>query len=137
MRYVVVRTALSLCSQAWTRFRVWLVEEGLRFVLSTVLLLVLFLACRGGVGLWRDLSGIQESQDLVQAAYLKDAAKVRDLLESGVDPNRPDRHGYAALDVADVQGATEVVGVLVEHGARRGLSWWIWEHGAIYGRPLE
>lgn len=112
-------------------------EEGLRLVLSTVLLLVLFLACRGGVGLWRDLSGIQGSQDLVQAAYLKDAAKVRDLLESGVDPNRPDRHGYAALDVADVQGATEVVGVLVEHGARRGLSHWFWAHRRAYDFPLE
>ncbi len=137
MRCVVVRSALGWCYRAWARFRVWFVEECLRSILLTVFFGVVFLACRGGVELWMEFSGNRGSQDLVRAAYLKDAAKVRVVLESGVDPNWPDRDGYAALDVAEVRGASEVVRVLVEHGARRGLSHWFWAHRRAYDFPLE
>ena len=52
--------------------------------------------------------------------------------ESFKDDIRTEERAYLL-----VRGASEVVRVLVEHGARRGLSSWIWEHGRAYGLPLE
>lgn len=108
-------------------------------VVGMIIGLVVFGACayRGFRDSWRDLFCTPTQYELIRAAYLGDALKVKSLLDQGVKPNGLSNYGFTAMDVAEVRGATEVMNVLMEHGARKGLSWWIREFKRLYEEPLE
>lgn len=63
----------------------------------------------------------QDSQDqgdeLRRAATAGDAARVKELLDKGADPNSANRYGGTALSFACDKGHTEVVKLLLDRGA--------------------
>jgi ankyrin repeat protein len=71
----------------------------------TLLLLLALTACLSG------------SEEFFDAARKGDAAKVRGLLDQGVDVNAKWRYGQTALLMAAWRGRPEVVKVLLERGA--------------------
>ena len=55
--------------------------------------------------------------DIVDASIVGDIRLVRELLDSGVDPNFRDIDGQIALMVASLKGYTDIVRLLLENGA--------------------
>lgn len=66
------------------------------------------------------LSADDLSPALWAAAKSGDAKSVADLLARGADPNVPYKLGFRALHYAALRGHTEVIRVLLEHGADPG-----------------
>ena len=124
-----------VCLQDWIKKRLF--DEVLPLMIIFGFLIFSGCAVWGVHAIWSDVFGKPAPDELIQAAYLNDDDKVGKLLAAGADPNRLDTRYYAAVDVAEVQGATRVVDLLVQHGARRGLSNWFWAHQRAYDFPLE
>lgn len=58
-----------------------------------------------------------QGEELREAARRGDVARVRALLDAGVKPDSPGRHGMTALIVAAAAGQVEIARLLVERGA--------------------
>lgn len=87
------------------------------FTMTTAAVRCLFsLVCMVGLALpvWAQHS---DAEQLSEAARRGDAAKVKALLEKGVDVNTKFRYDVTALSFACDRGHLEVVKVLLEHGA--------------------
>ena len=68
---------------------------------------------------WWMLSGCGRQGDIFQAAKAGDARAVERLLAAGTDPNAKEpKAGYTPLHIAAFSGRTEVVRVLLDHGAQ-------------------
>jgi ankyrin repeat protein len=67
----------------------------------------------------RDQHEIPQATPLHLAALTRNEDLVRLLLEAGADPQILAGNGVTALDIADDQGATAIVGLLEERGATR------------------
>ena len=83
---------------------------------------------------------------LVAAISKKDAAKVKELLDQGADPNYQNPIGLDHLDItrtvlmkAVIAGDATIVQMLVDKGADPGAKSLVSgsEHGLVYGTPLE
>ena len=83
---------------------------------------------------------------LVAAIAKKDAAKVKELLDQGADPNYQSPIGLDHLDItrtvlmqAAIAGDATIVQMLVDKGADPGAKSLVSgsEHGLVYGTPLE
>jgi len=83
---------------------------------------------------------------LVAAISKKDAAKVKELLDQGADPNYQYAIGLDHLDItrtvlmeAAISGDATIVQMLVDKGADPGAKSLVSgsEHGLVYGTPLE
>jgi len=57
------------------------------------------------------------NSDLIQAAGINDAAKVKQLLKQGADVNAKDKYGNTALMIAAISGHTDTAKVLIDGGA--------------------
>jgi imidazolonepropionase-like amidohydrolase len=71
------------------------------------------------------------------ALYMKDEAKARSLIESGVDVNRRTPYGTTPLDRAVVAGLKDIVELLIAKGADvKAKDNWNWTplHSAVYGQ---
>ena len=55
--------------------------------------------------------------ELIDAAYFNDIDRVRELLDSGVNPNTKNNWGQTPLMLALYKGDTEIVRLLLQHGA--------------------
>ena len=62
-------------------------------------------------------SRASRGEELLEAAQLEDVARVRKLLEAGVDANFKSRYGAAALFFAVDKGNLEIIDLLLESGA--------------------
>lgn len=74
--------------------------------------LALFALLLAGAALAQD-----PGDELRRAATAGDVAKVKELLDKGVDPNSANRYGGTALSFACDKGQTEVVKLLLDRGA--------------------
>jgi hypothetical protein len=70
-----------------------------------------------------DAKGEEGAMALLYAVEKSDVAKVRNLLNQGVDPNATDAEGNTALKKATAGGHTEIIQALLDKGAAMPSSW--------------
>jgi ankyrin repeat protein len=79
--------------------------------------LFILLVAIGGSLIFFAESRSRNVRELIEAASQGDVEKVRSLLDSGMDVNARDKHGKDALNGSLIYNHTNVLKVLLEHGA--------------------